>query len=423
MKTRRTNVTLIYVSETKQTSADGSYQVGDTVQFLGGPHYVASTSSSANGSPAAGPAKITAKAEGAAHPYHVIHTDTSSTVYGWVDESEITAATSSDGESSGSTWADIIGKWSDFTYTDPSEGEADSISVRVFDRDKEWLDKKMPELGAKITAKIEAQNWGDAPGGGTLECGSFTLDDFSFSGWPVKGEVKAVSSPADSGFRETERTKIWKNVTIEQVGQEIASNAGITLEWDVEGSSPTIKSLEQTDETDCSFFQSLCEEYGYCIKIYESKLVVYDREAYKKKDAVATLTKADVESWNWAKKLAHTYTGGTYKYTIPVAKAKDKTGTVTVGEGTRMLHKSGKAESLADAELKIKAAINNANHSATTMSCTMLGRTDLVSAVCVNMEGFGQLSGKYFIDSVEHSVSASSGYETSLEMSKVEEDE
>lgn len=421
MKTRRTDVTLVYVSETKQTSADGSYQKGDTVQFLGGPHYVSSAASTANGTPTAGPAKITATAPGAAHPYHVIHTDTSSTVYGWVDASEITTATSSDGESTSSTWADIIGEWSSFTYTDPSEGEADSISVGIFDRDKEWLDKKMPELGAKITAKIEAKNWGDAPGGGTLECGAFVLDDYSFSGWPVEGTVKAVSVPADSGFRETERTKIWKNVTIEQVGQEIASNAGITLEWDAEGSSPTINSLEQTTETDCSFFKDLCEKYGYCIKVYESKLVVYDREAYKKKDAVTTLTKADVKQWSWAKKLAHTYTGGTYKYTIPVEGAKDKTGTVTVGEGTRMLNKSGKAESLADAELKIKAAIANANHSATTMSCTVMGRTDLVSAVCINMEGFGKLSGKYFIDSAEHKVLASSGYETSLEMSKVEE--
>ena len=39
-------------------SSDG-YKVGDVVQFLGGPHYKASTDKKANGTPKAGPAKIT----------------------------------------------------------------------------------------------------------------------------------------------------------------------------------------------------------------------------------------------------------------------------------------------------------------------------------------------------------------------------
>lgn len=40
-------------------------------------------------SPKAGPAKITIIAKGAPHPYHVIHTDSQSTVYGWVDGSNL----------------------------------------------------------------------------------------------------------------------------------------------------------------------------------------------------------------------------------------------------------------------------------------------------------------------------------------------
>lgn len=310
--------------------------------------------------------------------------------------------------------------WTSFTYTDPAEGEADSISVEVFDRENANLEKALPDLGAEMTAKIETQDWGNAPGGGTLDCGKFIVDDFSFSGWPTKGTVSAVSSPADSSFRETEHTKTWKNVTVQEIGKEVSASAGIALEWDA-GTNPTIKVLEQTEETDCSFFEELCDTYGLMMKIYASKLVVYDREAYKKKEAAATITLHDVESWDWKKKLAHTYTGGTYTYTISIKKAKDKKVKVTVGQGPRWLHKSGKADSKADAELKIKAALNKANHGATTMNCTMMGRTDLVATMCVNMEGFGKLSGKYYIDKVEQSVDASSGYTTSLEMSKCEE--
>lgn len=331
-------------------------------------------------------------------------------------------AVESGGTAGGQTWADIIGEWDEFTYTDPAEGEADSIDISIFDRTNEWLNKKLPELGAEVSASITTQYWGDLPGAGTLDCGKFILDDFSFSGWPTSGKVSAVSTPADTSFRETEKSKVWNNVTLQKMGEEITGNAGIALVWDVETEFPAMKSVEQTEETDCSFFQGKCEEYGLCIKLYSKKLVVYDREAYKKKDAAATLTMADVKSWNWQKTLAHTYTGGTFTYTQAIKGAKDKKIKVEVGGGTRILHKTGSADSKADAELKLKAAINNANHSATTMSCTMIGRTDLVSTMCVNMEGFGQLSGKYYIDKVTHSVSASGGYETSLEMSKVEEE-
>lgn len=69
----------------ENTSKD--YKVGDVVQFNGGYHYVSSTASNPTGSKcSAGPAKITLIAKGAKHPYHLIHTDSSTRVYGWVDD-------------------------------------------------------------------------------------------------------------------------------------------------------------------------------------------------------------------------------------------------------------------------------------------------------------------------------------------------
>lgn len=63
------------------------HKVGDVVQFHGGYQYVSSTASTPTGSKcAAGPARITLYAKGAKHPWHLIHEDSSSRVYGWVDE-------------------------------------------------------------------------------------------------------------------------------------------------------------------------------------------------------------------------------------------------------------------------------------------------------------------------------------------------
>lgn len=65
---------------------------GAIVQFKGGKHY-----SSANGSTGynvtAGPAKVTSISKGAKHPYHLVHTDKTSNVYGWVDAAAIEGAT------------------------------------------------------------------------------------------------------------------------------------------------------------------------------------------------------------------------------------------------------------------------------------------------------------------------------------------
>lgn len=71
----------------EQAAGGKDYKVGDVVQFNGGYHYVSSTASNPTGGKcAAGPAKITLIARGAKHPWHLIHTDSSTRVYGWVDD-------------------------------------------------------------------------------------------------------------------------------------------------------------------------------------------------------------------------------------------------------------------------------------------------------------------------------------------------
>lgn len=71
-------------------SGTSEIKVGDVVQFAGGPHYTSANASSYSTTPKAGPAKVTAISKGAKHPYHIIHTTSASSVYGWVDANKIT---------------------------------------------------------------------------------------------------------------------------------------------------------------------------------------------------------------------------------------------------------------------------------------------------------------------------------------------
>lgn len=70
----------------------GDHKVGDVVQFDGCKQYKSANASSGTAA-RSGPAKITAISANTKHPYHIIHTDGTSNVYGWVDAADIGAAT------------------------------------------------------------------------------------------------------------------------------------------------------------------------------------------------------------------------------------------------------------------------------------------------------------------------------------------
>lgn len=75
------------ISASAGSQEKSGYQVGDVVNFHGGTHYVSSYPGAKGYSAQAGKAKITQKdGSGKAHPWHLVHTASSSNVYGWVDD-------------------------------------------------------------------------------------------------------------------------------------------------------------------------------------------------------------------------------------------------------------------------------------------------------------------------------------------------
>ena len=91
------DVCLVDYEQAADTPADNGtvkLGVGDMVQFTGNKHY-GSSDSTTPVKTTPGPAQITKYVPGTPHPYHVIHTDNTSTVYGWVDASDIEGGTSS----------------------------------------------------------------------------------------------------------------------------------------------------------------------------------------------------------------------------------------------------------------------------------------------------------------------------------------
>jgi hypothetical protein len=287
------------------------------------------------------------------------------------------------------------------SYTDVASGESDTLSLGINDRERKWIKSWFPTKGDTMEASILLNNWGGDGDTRIMVCGSFVIDNFSFSGTPIKLKLDAVAIPADSSFKETQRTKTYENTTLENIGQEIADRAGISLYY--EAPEVSIEKIEQSEKDDCSFYNELVKTYGFAMKIYKSKIVVFNEATYEQRGSVTTLTESDIEpNWSWNTKLQKTYTGAKYEYTN---NDKNTTFTVNVGEGDRILKVTDAASTLAEAERITLAKLNEANKDDTTMSLTVSqANPSIIATSCVNIKGLGRIDGKYYANKVTWSV-------------------
>ena len=301
-----------------------------------------------------------------------------------------------------------------FTYTDVASGESDSISCELTDRDRRWIGAWFPEKGDRLAPTILTTNW-DGSGQTAFPCGVFRVDDFSFRGGPISLSLEGVAVPADSSFQSTKRTQTYENTTLQEIGQTIAGRAGISLFY--EAGRVALEKVEQSNQSDCEFFDALVNKYGLVLKIYNDQLVVFSEDAYEKRPAKAILSEADFDTgWSWNSRQADTYTGVEYSYTN---SEKDQTYSVELGGGDRILTCNEPAENMTEATLIAQAALNNANKGTVTMSIQMRARPGLIASDCVEITGLGRLSGKYYIDKITHSLG--SGYRMALELRRIEE--
>lgn len=301
-----------------------------------------------------------------------------------------------------------------FKYEDVASGSSDSISLEVNNRSGKWLTSWFPRKGDKIKAKIRTYNWEKADEKKVFNCGTFTLDDCSFDGPPVTGNIGAIAAPAKDSFTVTKNTKTWKDVTVKGIAEQIAKKSNLKLVY--EAGEHKIKSMEQNDKTDSEFLKSLCEERELALKIFAGKIVIFDEAKYEKKKAVATLTPKRVISWGYNMTLTGSYSGGELSYTD--AKTK-KTIKVKVGKGKKILKLNDKVDSEEEGRKKLCAEINKANKESSTMSITIMANQKIVASSCVNLKGWhSHIDGKYYVDKITHTV-GTGNYTMDLEMHKV----
>lgn len=300
------------------------------------------------------------------------------------------------------------------TYTDVASGESDSVSVKLEDRDKTWMDAWYPQKGDRMVISTVFCNWYAQEDRFSFNLGSFQVDDISFRGRPISATIGGAAMPQDNGFNHENKTRTWENTTVQQIGQEIAAAAGISLLYIAD--SISIKAIEQTNQTDCKFLYSLAESYGLAMKVFADRVVIYEEERREIETPMMTLWESDLLDWSYNTTLAGTYTGAVFSFTDP---DDEKEYNVQIGGGDRILNINVTADNIYDAELKGIARLNNENKKATTMSVNIMANPYVVAAITVQIEGLGKLSGKYFVEKVKTKISGSGASTQALTMRKI----
>lgn len=307
-----------------------------------------------------------------------------------------------------------------FQYTDNASGNADDISITLKDEKAKWLNDWFPEKGDSISAVINTINWLKNGDNGSLNCGSFIVDEPEYSGPPRIMTLKAISTPSNTNFTSTAKSKSWEKIRLSAIANNIADSAGLDLFFDVP-SDPLYTRKDQSETSDMNFLADLCKSEGFGFKVTDNKIVIYDETKYEQQASVITLSASSglINSYNFKTSLTNTsYAGCRIKYrNAKKGKVIDYLYTIKdITDSDKIYEINSIVTSYDEAVRLAKKKLREVNKKQCTATLNVFGDLRYVGAVCVDLSEFGAFSGKYFVDKATHNFL---GYNVDLEMHKV----
>ena len=234
--------------------------------------------------------------------------------------------------------------------------------------------------------------------------------------------------PDNNNLRGAERTRSWEKAELKRIANDIVTEAGLTLYYDVKEYNPVIDRAEQTEQSDLSFLYKLCADHGLALKICDKQVVIFDEADYEAAEAVALVPKPKgsfsagslkvldmLKSYSLRSKVRDVYKSCHVKYQDSSTKQKiEATFAAPDKKIGKTLEVNEQVASIADAERLAKKKLREKNSDEVTGSFSFLGNPELAAAVNIQLSGFGAFDGKYIITKAQHDIS--SGYTTSIDV-------
>jgi hypothetical protein len=320
------------------------------------------------------------------------------------------------------TWAgkditsDISKYLIELTYVDHLHGKSDEIDLVFEDREDLWKLSWYPQKGDIVYVRIGIKEYIDR----WLNCGRFQIDEIEFDGPPDVISVKGLATFITEPLRQ-KRTYSWEQAALSTILKDIAKRNKLepllNILQDIR-----FKRIDQKDQTDLDFAKSICEKYGYCVKVDSERLCVAKIEELEKIGTVGSISRdeSDIISFRFSTKTYDIYKECEVKYWDPVTKKTikhiEKAFDIVSGS---ILKLSERFENKQQAIERARAELKKKNKWECESEVTLIGDPSLVAGATIAISGFGNLSGKYMIEEANHTISKSNGYTTSIRIRKI----
>lgn len=306
-------------------------------------------------------------------------------------------------------WGDLREYATEIEFEEVANGETDSFEMTLIDEKGKFLEDWMIYQGDEVDAKFQLTNWNTFGDEIWIDCGSFLVDALKIRGFPCEVTLKSVTLPVIG----TANTRKWENIRLSKIASDICANIGAELKF-YSYMDVIIKSREQSRQTDINFLFSLCKEYGLGMKAYRRTVVIYDRDFQDNTPELEVLNIREfAESFTIDDNEEGTYTGAQCNFK---PEGSDNTYVCTYGTRERMIVLNTTADSMAEAMLKTKAAVFDANCEKVKLNIKALGgQAPIYAAATYYFYGLGVYTGKYAVDRVTHTLSGSKTYRLDIE--------
>ena len=318
------------------------------------------------------------------------------------------------------------------TLTDNRGFEADQLDIELDDADGKLL---LPRRGVMLSLAL---GWKGQP---LISKGSYTVDEIEHAGSPDRLTLRARSADFRATLN-TRREKSWHQTTAGEIVKEIAGRHKLKTAIGDDMAKTAIDHLDQTNESDASFLMRLARQCGAIACVKNGSLLFIrqgqGKTASGKALPVITLTRSagDGHRFTLADRDAYTGVIASWLHTRDPAKkettkvkrkrktkkAKEpeaKQGDYLIGTDENVLVLSRTYANRTNAERAAKMQWERLQRGVATFSIQLArGHAELYTEMPVKVNGFKQQidSDEWIITTLTHSLSADSGFTTSLEL-------
>jgi len=319
------------------------------------------------------------------------------------------------------------------TLTDNRGFEADQLDIELDDADGQL---QLPRRGVLLELALGWQ------GEVLFPKGSYTVDEIEHTGTPDRLVLRARSAD----FRQTlniKREKSWHKTTVGEMVKDIAARHRLEVALGEDVAKMAIDHIDQTNESDASFLMRLAKQCGAVACVKNGNLLFIRQGQGKTASGrplpVITIQRKDGDGHRFTLADREAYTGVIASWLNtrepekkPEAKVKRrskakvrkkepeaKQGDYLIGTDENVLVLSRTYANRNNAERAAKMQWERLQRGVASFSLQLArGRADLYTEMPVKVSGFKQPidTAEWIITTLTHSVSADSGFTTSIEL-------